>query len=368
MIDYQSIKYDTAKIEAAVFTAGDGQKEYHLTIHPQKGLSFKEQYSHAIEALESFIRNEDPAAVPIFMRWFISDAANQQGFIDTERFPCPVSFIQQPPLDGSKVSLWVWLATDATVTRSDDGMWTAEFAGVRHLLLNGQCRNVDNSESQTKDIFEAYCNMLSRRGCSLKDNCIRTWLYVQDIDVNYMGVVKGRRELFLLEGLSPQTHYIASTGIAGRLADPSAKMIMDAYALENVSDSQIHFLKGSTHLNPTHEYGVTFERGTAVDHKDRRHVFISGTASINNKGEIEHPGDITGQTSRMIRNVEVLLEEAGCTYKDVMVMTVYLRDIADYAVVEDMMMKRFPEHPKLFVLAPVCRPGWLVEMECIAVR
>jgi enamine deaminase RidA (YjgF/YER057c/UK114 family) len=49
-------------------------------------------------------------------------------------------------------------------------------------------------------------------------------------------------------------------------------------------------------------------------------------------------------------------------------MTVYLRDIADYAVVEDMMMKRFPEHPKLFVLAPVCRPGWLVEMECIAIR
>jgi hypothetical protein len=31
-------------------------------------------------------------------------------------------------------------------------------------------------------------------------------------------------------------------------------------------------------------------------------------------------------------------------------------------------MERFPEHPKVFLLAPVCRPGWLVEMECMAVK
>ena len=143
---------------------------------------------------------------------------------------------------------------------------------------------------------------------------------------------------------------------------------MDTYAVECISESQITFLKGSTHLNPTHEYGVTFERGTAVDHADRRHVFISGTASINNKGEVVHTGDIAGQTLRMIENVGVLLQEAGCSFEDIGQIIVYLRDISDYKKVAAIIGERFPTHPKIFLWAPVCRPGWLVEMECVAVR
>ena len=49
-------------------------------------------------------------------------------------------------------------------------------------------------------------------------------------------------------------------------------------------------------------------------------------------------------------------------------MIVYLRDIADYTIVKEMYDKRFPCTPKVFVHAPVCRPTWLVEMECIAVK
>ena len=44
------------------------------------------------------------------------------------------------------------------------------------------------------------------------------------------------------------------------------------------------------------------------------------------------------------------------------------RDIADYAVVKEMFDKRFPDTPRVITLAPVCRPGWLVEMECMAVK
>lgn len=49
-------------------------------------------------------------------------------------------------------------------------------------------------------------------------------------------------------------------------------------------------------------------------------------------------------------------------------MIVYLRDISDYAVVKKMYDSRFPAIPKVFVHAPVCRPGWLIEMECMGVR
>ena len=66
-----------------------------------------------------------------------------------------------------------------------------------------------------------------------------------------------------------------------------------------------------------------------MDYGDRRQVFISGTASINNKGEVVHPGNIRRQTERMWENVEALLKEAGCTFADLGLMIVYQRDMAD---------------------------------------
>jgi len=37
-------------------------------------------------------------------------------------------------------------------------------------------------------------------------------------------------------------------------------------------------------------------------------------------------------------------------------------------LVKSMYDERFPETPKVIVLAPVCRPAWLIEMECISLK
>ena len=142
---------------------------------------------------------------------------------------------------------------------------------------------------------------------------------------------------------------------------------MDAYAASGLLPEQQCYLHGSTHLNPTHEYGVTFERGTAITYGDRRHLLISGTASINNRGEVMHPGDIVAQTERMLENISVLLAEGGASMEDIAQSIVYLRDVADYSVVHQMLEKRLPHLPRVITLAPVCRPAWLIEMECIAI-
>ena len=70
----------------------------------------------------------------------------------------------------------------------------------------------------------------------------------------------------------------------------------------------------------------------------------------------------------MWENVEVLLAEGGMNYDDVMQIVVYLRDLADYEVVQTLFSKKFPHTPYVITLAPVCRPTWLIEMECIAVK
>ena len=80
-----------------------------------------------------------------------------------------------------------------------------------------------------------------------------------------------------------------------------------------------------------------------------------------------HVGDVREQTRRMWENVEKLLEEGKAGFEDVAQMIVYLRDASDYPVVRALFAKRFPDTPIQFVAAAVCRPAWLIEMECIAI-
>jgi enamine deaminase RidA (YjgF/YER057c/UK114 family) len=181
-------------------------------------------------------------------------------------------------------------------------------------------------------------------------------------------MVNERRKIFEEHGLTPETHFIASTGIEGRYTNPKSLTLMDAYAIEGIKSGQIRYLHAPTHLNPTYEYGVTFERATSVDYGDRRHVFVSGTASINNKGEIMYPSDILKQTERTFENVGMLLQQAETQMSDVMQMIVYLRDIADYTLVSEYLETHYARTPYILVLAPVCRPGWLIEIECIAIK
>ncbi len=68
--------------------------------------------------------------------------------------------------------------------------------------------------------------------------------------------------------------------------DFAADVMMDAYAISGVRKEQIRYLSAPDHLSPTHVYGVTFERGVSVAYQDRKHIIISGTASIDSAGKI----------------------------------------------------------------------------------
>ena len=363
---------ENTSIDIFRYEVPEGVSEYHAMLRiTNHRLTFKEQVDCLMEAYDQLMQGEMKGAVAVFKRFFVSDAANQANYLQAlhaERSDCALSIIEQPPLDGTKIALWVYIQRGVQTKALANGIYEVKHGAYRHLWMAGACNQASNSEYQMRLLFNDYVMQLLENGCCLADNCIRTWIFVQNVDVNYAGVVKARNEVFATQNLTDKTHFIASTGIAGRHANPKVLVQMDAYAVEGIDKEQIHYLYAPTHLNPTYEYGVSFERGTYVDYGDRRLVFISGTASINNKGEIMYPGDIRQQTFRMWENVETLLKEAECTFEHVAHLLVYLRDIADYAIVREMFEERFPNIPKVYLLAPVCRPGWLVEMECMAVK
>jgi enamine deaminase RidA (YjgF/YER057c/UK114 family) len=358
----------------ARFTRFEGCEvtEFHAILQVESPLlSYQQQLEALLNAFSRLRREYLQGARPVFKRYFLSDAANQTDLLmnyELETTDCALSVVQQAPLNGTKIALWAYLMTNIETRALPSGLYEARHGEFRHLWLGSASNHAKDSERQTRILLNDYVMQLMNEGCSLADNCIRTWFFVNDVDLNYQGVVKARNEVFITQNLTDKTHFIASTGIGGRGADASILSQMDAYAIDGVKREQIHYLYAATHLNRTSDYGVSFERGTYIDYGDRRHVFISGTASINNKGEIMHRGNVVAQCQRMWENVETLLAEAGCTYSDVMQMVVYLRDPADYQTVRSMYEERFPDKPWLIVNAKVCRPGWLIEQEVMAVK
>lgn len=366
------VRGEGSMAEISKFEVEGGVTEYHVMVHATRPeQSFQEQLDAVLNAYYNLIDTELKGASSVIKRYFLSDAANQYDTLLAsvpEAPACACSVVEQAPLNGTKVALWAYLLTDIGAGSFNEELYRVQHGAYTHLWGGTSVSHAPSSEEQTSLLLKHYVMQLLSNGGHLADDCIRTWFFVQNVDVNYAGVVKARNEEFFTQNLTSKTHFISSTGINGRNADPSVLVQLDTYAVLGLKPEQIKFLYAPTHLNPTYEYGVSFERGTRVDYGDRRQVFISGTASIDNKGNILHVGDIRRQTERMWENVDALLSEAECGFEDVGQMNVYLRDVADYAVVNEMFEKRFPGIPRVIVHAPVCRPGWLIEMECMATK
>lgn len=369
-MDYKSNNIEElgVKIELTHFTAGE-VTELHAILHVEPRVEmFEAQLARLQQGEEALMEmDEVKGAKVVFKRYFLSDATNQAPLIN-EQDNCTTSYIQQPPLDGSKVAVWLYLQRGTDI-RLMEGSAVVSHNGYQHIWTMGLMDTTsDTSYMQTWKTLLSYIDTLKHFGATLERNCIRTWFFVRDVDTQYNGLVKSRRECFMEQGLTPNTHFIASTGIGGTPADPKALVQMGSYAITDFEPEQQRYLHALTHLNRTIEYGVTFERGTLMQYGDRNHVYISGTASIDNHGEVLHVGDVKKQTQRMWENVEKLLEEGGMKYDDVMQVIVYLRDCADYQIVKQMFDEKFPNMPYVITLAPVCRPTWLIEMECMAVK
>lgn len=348
--------------------SSNGGRETHAIITvTDPRLPYADQLREIMSDLSSLRSACGERMRPVFCRWFLSDAANQAPMLPAIE-DCAVSIVEQAPLSLTKVALWVWMWEDASSRRLSENVCAVERDNYTHIFEAGRSRPGKDPESATYEVLMDTDKTLREIGGSLISNCVRTWFFVQNVDVNYAGVVEGRNRAFRELGLTPATRFIASTGIGGRHADKTVTAQMDSYSVEGISDGQLRQINAPDYLNPTYEYGVAFERASSVDYGDRRHLFISGTASIDNRGEIVWPGDIRRQTLRMWTNVEALLKAGGCGWEDVGQMLVYLRDPADYEVVRELYEERFPETPFVIVLAPVCRPGWLIEMECMAMK
>lgn len=99
-------------------------------------------------------------------------------------------------------------------------------------------------------------------------------------------------------------------------------------------------------------------------------VFVAGQGPGNPEtGQLEL-GDVGSQTRRVFSNLQAILEAAGSSLDKVIRCNVYLKDIADFAAMNEVYAMQFqPPYPARTTIQAAALPGGIaVEIECVARR
>lgn len=97
-------------------------------------------------------------------------------------------------------------------------------------------------------------------------------------------------------------------------------------------------------------------------------VFCAGQIPLDPMtGEIV-PGDVTAQTERVLQNVKSVLAAAGSSLGQVVKTTVFLQDLGDFAAMNAVYARHFPDNPPARSTIQVAGlpKGALVEIEVLA--
>ncbi len=99
-------------------------------------------------------------------------------------------------------------------------------------------------------------------------------------------------------------------------------------------------------------------------------LYISGQVPVNpSTGKIVE-GGIREQTRQVLENIGAILEAAGYTYDDVVKSTVFLKDLNDFADMNEVYSEFYKENPPARAAFQVARLPLdvLIEIETIAVK
>ena len=97
-------------------------------------------------------------------------------------------------------------------------------------------------------------------------------------------------------------------------------------------------------------------------------LFVSGQGPINPATNQLELGDARAETKRVFENIKAILQAAGSSLEQVVKCNVYLRDINDFAAMNEVYKTYFsPPFPARTTIQAGALPGGIaVEIECIA--
>lgn len=368
-------------------------------LHTTGRVPFRDMIAYLIEQYK-------PKAMPVRMVFFGNPAGNgeycrefaeiKEIILDSfgENKPS-VSYVAQPPCNaGMMMEVHeVEVGKDDLVNykeKKNISYLTIENANGKRLYLSGVTGNSPNDSigRQSETIFGIIDEILLTEQLSVS-SITRQWNYIEQIT----GIKEGKQNYQEFNDARTSYYdkgdwvngYPAATGIGtlcgGVMVDINAETGNDwaTIAIDNPLQIPAHVY--SEKVLVSEECGEVkkkttpkFERAKAVETDKGKLIYISGTAAIRGENSLKDIG-INEQVNATLENIEYLIsikngdafgadisENASPTY-----FRVYMKYVKHYDIAREIIYKRYPNLPVGYVIADVCRPELLIEIEGMAV-
>jgi enamine deaminase RidA (YjgF/YER057c/UK114 family) len=235
--------------------------------------------------------------------------------------------------------------------------------GAKHLLGGNIYGAPGQPFEEATSMFRIAGELLRQEGMTFQD-VHRAWFYLRHMDRDYGEFNRARRVFYHAEGVKLPP---ASTGTQAA-SFPEEHNFSISFSAIGSSPATPRKPMTSPTLSEPRSYGSDFSRGLWILEPNRLTLHISGTASVDEKGQTAHRGDFAGQAERMVLNVATLLAGQGASFQDLVSATTYLRRPEDARQLQEVFRRNLlPEFPNALVTTAICRPDLLCEMEAVAV-
>jgi len=98
-------------------------------------------------------------------------------------------------------------------------------------------------------------------------------------------------------------------------------------------------------------------------------LFVSGIVPVDERRELVGGDDVVAQARCVFENMRDVLAAAGCTFADVVKVTVFLTDVADRPLINPVRQEFFGTTlpaSTLVEISALVIPGARIEVECVA--
>jgi enamine deaminase RidA (YjgF/YER057c/UK114 family) len=230
-------------------------------------------------------------------------------------------------------------------------------------LLPGDTR-ADRS-TQARSLLEVMEAGLQDAGMNFS-HVVRTWFFLDDI-LDWYGPFNAVRNQFFTERNVFKGVVPASTGVGMR--NPAGAALTGAVlAVKPLSTDVKVFAVPSPLQCPALDYKSSFSRAVEVQTSKQRHLYISGTASIDPAGHSVHVGDVDKQIELTMAVVEAILKSRGMNWTNTSAGVAYFKDLRNAPRLDAYCRSHNLSFPMVKpVEATICRGELLFEVEWEAV-
>ena len=97
-------------------------------------------------------------------------------------------------------------------------------------------------------------------------------------------------------------------------------------------------------------------------------IYVSGTLAMDATGKTVGVGDVRAQARHVLESIKSVLAAAGATTADITFNQIFLKDLGDYAAMNEVYKEYFPKNPpaRYCIRADLVRPEFLVEIASTA--